>query len=80
MNNKITSVLTNIVRSELSWEEDSLPKGSLAEQLDSMQRLALMVAIEDHFRIEFSIEDEERIDSIDDVILLIEEKIYADVD
>ena len=75
MTENISLALIEIIQTELHWEQKTLPKGALAEQLDSIQRLSLMVAIEDHFTIIFSQEDEERIDTIDDVILLIEEKI-----
>ena len=77
MTQDISLTLKDIVRSELDWKQDTLPKGSLAEQLDSIQRLSLMVAIEDHFTIIFSPEDEEKVDTIDDLIKLIEIKLYA---
>ena len=77
MNIDIKKALTQLIQSELSWNIDTLPKGALAEQLDSIQRLSLMVAVEDHFRIIFTPEDEERIDTFDTVIQLIEEKIHA---
>lgn len=78
MTQDIESILLRIIQSELNWTKDTLPNGSLAEQLDSIQRLSLMVAIEDHFSIIFTPEDEAKIDIIDDVIQLIKEKTHAD--
>tara|TARA_B110000037_G_C16923444_1_gene425420 strand:- start:256 stop:495 length:240 start_codon:yes stop_codon:yes gene_type:complete len=76
MNQDIRNILTKMVHTELDWEEE-LPTGSLAEQLDSIQRLSLMVAIEDHFEVIFSPEDDEKVDTIDDLIQLIKEKTNA---
>ena len=46
----------------------------LSEQLDSMQRLSLMVAIEDHFEIIFEPEEEQEITNVDSLLTLIAEK------
>lgn len=56
-----------LARSELSWE-GPLPEGDLAEHLDSVQRLTLVVAIEDTFEICFEPEDDESATTLDDVI------------
>jgi acyl carrier protein len=52
-----------------------LPDGDLAEHLDSMARLSLVVAIEDHFRVAFDPEDEQEIRTADDVVALIVRKL-----
>jgi hypothetical protein len=52
-----------------------LPPGDLAEQLDSVQRLQLVVAIEDHFRICFDPEDDAGIRTLDDAVALIASKL-----
>ncbi len=49
--------------------------GDLVDSLDSVQRLTLVVAIEDHFEICFDPEDEERIVSIDDIVSVIHGKL-----
>ena len=59
-------VLT-VVREELRFE-GPLPEGDLSRTLDSIQRLALVVAIEDHFEICFDPEDDARASTLDDVI------------
>ena len=43
----------------------------LSEQLDSMQRLSLMVAIEDHFEIIFDPEEEEELTDVSSLVELI---------
>ena len=43
----------------------------LASVLDSMQRLALVVAIEDHFLISFAPEDDERAVTLSDVVEIV---------
>jgi acyl carrier protein len=48
-----------------------LPEGDLSELLDSVQRLTLVVAIEDHYKICFEPEDDEGITSLDDVVRLV---------
>lgn len=78
MSQDIRDILTKIVHTELRWEGE-LPVGSLAEQLDSIQRLSLMVALEDHFEVIFSPEDDEKIDTIDDLIQLIKERTNANI-
>lgn len=52
-----------------------LPEGELASSLDSVQRLSLVVAIEDHFRVVFSPEDEERIRTVDELVAAIGQKL-----
>ncbi len=65
--------LEALARRELGLNA-GLPDGELAASLDSLQRLALVVAIEDHFRIQFDPDDEETVRTVDDVIRVIERK------
>ena len=67
--------LLRLAKEELSWE--SLPKGSLRQCLDSIQRMELIVAIEDHFLICFEPEDEEKIDTIPSLLQMISTKLGA---
>jgi len=53
----------------------SLPDGSLAETLDSMQLMTLVVGIEDEFRVAFEPEDETGIDTLADVLDLLERRL-----
>lgn len=48
--------------------EGPLPDGDLADHLDSMELLSLVVAIEDAFQISFEPEDEAVARTLDDVI------------
>ena len=52
----------------------------LSEQLDSMQRLSLMVAIEDHFEIIFEPEEEQEITGVQSLLRMIEAKCQATSD
>jgi len=70
---EIRSVLANIAKEELGFE-GPLPSGDLSEHLDSIQRLSFVVAIEDHFEIAFEPEEDEQAKSIDDVIVIIQQK------
>ena len=70
----ISRRVETIVKSELGWS-DPIPKGILADKLDSMQLLSLSVAIEDHYEICFEPEEEEKALTFDDLIALIAVKI-----
>ena len=48
------------------------PDADLSEHLDSVQKLALVVAIEDHFEIAFNPEDDDAVTTLDDVVRIVE--------
>lgn len=73
---EIRKTLQEIAREELDWNQD-LPQGSLSEALDSMQKMSLVVGIEDRFLICFEPEEEEQIDTLDTLIHFISDKIDA---
>ena len=52
-----------------------IPTGSIREVLDSMNRLALMVEIEDHYLITFEPEEEDTIDTFEDLVQCIQQKL-----
>jgi len=62
-----------IARAELHLTED-LPE-DLSENLDSLQRLSLVVAIEDRYRICFEPEDDAGVQTLDDVTRLVPTKL-----
>ncbi len=64
---EVREVVAAIARDEANWK-GPLPDGPLDRHLDSIQRLALVVAIEDRFEICFDPEDEQRIRSVDDLV------------
>ena len=70
----IRSDVMEILRNEAEWD-GPFPTGGLAHHLDSMQRLALVVAIEDHFEICFEPEDEQRIHDFDDLLRSVAVKV-----
>ena len=63
---EVHSQLAVLARTHLGGRE--LPQGPLAAELDSMQRLTLVVAIEDHFEICFAPEEDEQVHTVDDVV------------
>ena len=73
-NTEIRNTLQEIAREELDWNQD-LPQGSLSEELDSMQKMSLVVGIEDRFCICFEPEEEEQIDTVKILIDFISKKI-----
>ena len=70
----IRETLNDLVLRELHLGR-ALTDGDLTSQLDSMQRLTLVVAIEDHYQICFEPEEDETVDTIDEVIALIAMKL-----
>lgn len=70
----LRETLQALAREHLSWE-GPLPAGDLAQHMDSMQRLALVVAIEDHFQVAFDPEDDESARTLDDVERLLRAKL-----
>jgi len=70
--------IETIAQKELRTDEP-LPGGVvLAEHLDSIRRLSLVVAIEDHFEICFEPEDDEAAVTLDDVVRIVTERLAAD--
>ncbi|MEL6345505.1 MAG: acyl carrier protein [Myxococcota bacterium] len=65
-----------LARKELSLD-GPLPDGDLSEALDSIQKLSLIVAIEDHYEICFDPEDDAEVVSLDDVTRLVHAKLQA---
>ena len=71
---EIRSTLAELAQRELRME-GALPEGDLADQLDSMQRLTLVVAIEDCFLICFEPEDEAGVVTLQDLVATIQIKL-----
>ena len=70
----IQHALTTLAEEELGIAA-GLGPGDLASQLDSVARLTLVVAIEDHFKICFEPEDEDQIHTLDQLVHLIQKKL-----
>ncbi len=73
---EIRATLHQLARDELRIE-GPLPDGDLSGHLDSVQRLTLVVAIEDHFEIIVEPEDEDGLRTIDDLVALIGARLAA---
>lgn len=65
--------LIEIARLELDWDGE-LPSGPLANHFDSMQLMTLVVAVEDRFEIILEPEDEEAIETVNDLLEVIRSK------
>lgn len=75
----LRTTLAEIAQRTLGWK-GALPEGELASQLDSMQRMTLVVAIEDHFHIGFDEADEQELITLDDLVRVLQRKVGPDVD
>jgi acyl carrier protein len=72
----IREQLATLARDQLGWTKP-LPEGDLAAGLDSVDRLALVVAIEDHYQIAFEPEDDEAATTLDDVVRIVALRLAA---
>lgn len=72
-NQDIAQTVKNMAQEILHVSE--MPNVPIREAFDSMNRLSLMVAIEDHFLIAFEPEEEDAIDSLEDLIQCIAQKL-----
>lgn len=66
--------ILELARTQLHLTKE-LPPGELAESLDSVQRLTLVVAIEDEWEICFEPEDEAGVTTLDEVVGLVRAKL-----
>lgn len=64
---EIRARILELARDELHMQGE-LPEGDLGAALDSVQRLTLVVAIEDHFQISFSPQEDLEVRSMSDVV------------
>lgn len=71
---ELQEAVVAVLREEVKWE-GPLPEGGLDRHLDSMQRLALVVALEDRFEICFTPEDEQGIHDLGDLVRCIGAKL-----
>ena len=75
----IRKTIQSLVQEELGWTQE-IPKENLSGFLDSIQRLNLLVCIEDHYRIAFEEDEDHSIDTLEQLIGLILHKIQSDSD
>jgi acyl carrier protein len=73
------SEIADTVRDVASRELHVAPEdiADRVESLDSIERMQLAVAVEDHFHIRLSAKDEARLFTMSDVVALIGEKLQA---
>ncbi|MBK7028863.1 MAG: acyl carrier protein [Bacteroidales bacterium] len=71
--NELTLIMRRVLKQEnLSLKEDFTDRD--IEGWDSMAQVELIAEIEEHFNIEFSLKDLPRLNSVKNIIQLIEEK------
>ncbi len=71
---QIYKAIEEVAKDKVKYD-GPLPEGPIVEQLDSLQLMTLVVAIEDRFKIIIEPEDEEKIETIADLVELIETKV-----
>jgi len=67
---QVREAVLAILLDEVKWD-GPVPDGPLDRHLDSLQRMSLIVAIEDRFHICFEPEDEQTIVHFDDLVRII---------
>ena len=78
---EILDFLKSIAREELELTEDEIGQMSLETriveglQLDSVDQVVLVTAIEEHYDFEFDFEDAERVGTLKDLVQMIQERI-----
>lgn len=72
---EIRRILAEVAAEQLGGAP--LPEGELAQALDSMQRLALVVAIEDRFGVALEPEDDAAVRTADDLVAVLVRRLGA---
>jgi acyl carrier protein len=72
---EIRRILAEVAAEQLGGA--MLPEGDLAASLDSMQRLALVVAVEDRFGVAFEPEDDAAVRTTDDLVAVLVRRLGA---
>lgn len=71
----VRAAIQELAQRELGLRDPLADDADLSEHLDSIQRLSLVVAIEDHFQVAFEPEDDENVatmgEAIDAVVRLL---------
>lgn len=76
---EILAAIARIVRAHLDWQGTLTPQLRLIEDLalDSLRRLTLAVEVEDLFRVKLEPEDEAGLETVGDLVVLVERKLAA---
>lgn len=79
--NEILDFLKSIAREELEMSDDQIQQMTLETriveglQLDSVDQVVLVTAIEEHYDFQFDFEDGERVGTLNDLVHMIQERI-----
>ncbi len=76
---EILAAIALILRARLDWQGMLAPQLRLIEDLalDSLRRLTLAVEVEDLFRVKLEPEDEAGLETVGDLVVLVERKLAA---
>lgn len=77
---QILEQVTLLAHRELNISTLPAADEPLDEHLDSMQRLGLVVAIEDHFQVAFEPEDDEEAKTLEDVVRILSHRLRLSSD
>ena len=75
---EIRAQIVAIARTELRRRDDLASDAQLAEHLDSIQRLSLVVAIEDHFEVAVEPEDDQLALTLNDVVDIVARRLEVE--
>lgn len=67
----VRAEILRIARKELGLKGEVAPDADLSEQLDSVQRLSLVVEIEDRFEVCFEADDDAQVRTLDDAAAIV---------
>lgn len=76
---EILAAIARILRAHLDWQGTLVPQLRLIEDLalDSLRRLTLAVEVENLFRVKLEPEDEASLETVGDLVVLVERKLAA---
>ncbi len=74
----LLSLLREVAKQELRLDGELDPDAELSAHLDSLQRLALVVAIEDRLQISFEPEEDGEARTLRDVVRILERHLSAE--
>ena len=76
---EILSSIARVLRAHLDWQGTLVPQLRLIEDLalDSLRRLTLAVEVENLFRVKLEPEDEAGLETVGDLVVLVERKLAA---
>ncbi len=75
---EVRAKIIDIIQQELNWQGD-IPEDDLANHLDSMNLMSLVIAVEDQWEICLEPEDEAVINNLQDLVDVVVRKTSSEV-